>query len=182
LVRDCLVGEVVLAGLRVMKKASLYGLYVLLGVVSYGATNLLIQWIVPQGLLWIVLLPVFVPATVSLVYLLLSRRHPHSQYPLGLPLFMVLGIWLFGPLAITLDPGFSLPVPLGDFLFMWAFFPWTTFVWAIYTGSLSGLLITSFLLPLYSMVAKTRCRTSSGSQPPPATDHPDLAFWILVPK
>jgi len=64
-------------------------------------------------------------------------------------------------------------VPLGDFLFMWAFFPWTTFVLAIYTGNLSGLLLTSCLLFVYSIAAAKRHKGSGSSPLPPTTEEPD---------
>jgi len=150
-----------------MKKARFFGLYTLIGAESHWATDLLIHWIVPQGLLWIVLLTILVPAIVSLVYFLLSRRHPHSQYPFGLPLFMLLGIWLFGPWAISLGPDFSFPLSVELIYFI---FPVVTFMLAGYSGSLFGLLLTSCLLFVYSIAAYTRHKGSGGSPPRPTNE------------
>ncbi len=158
-----------------MKKARFYALYTLIGAVSYWATDLLIRWIVPQDLIHVALLTVLVPAIVSLVYFLLSPRHPHSQYVLGLPLFMLLGIWLFGPLTVTLGQGSISSASLVDVLFMWAIFPGTTFMLATYSGSWGGLVITSCLLVIYSIsVPKSK---ASSSSPLPSTNgdpKPDL--------
>ena len=159
-----------------MKKARVFGLYTLIGAVSYWATDLLIHWAVPQGLLWIVLLTVLLPAIVSLVYFLLLRRHPHSQHPLGLPLFMLLGIWVFGPWATTVSSGFS----SGDVLVMVVLFPILTLVLAADTGSLGGLLITSCLLPIYSIVAETRHKASGGSPLPSTSEDPKLDLMDVL--
>ena len=151
-----------------MKKARFYVLYTLIGAVSYWVPDLLIHRILHDSLLWFLLLTLFVPAIVSLVYFLLFLRHPHSQYVLGLPLFMLLGIWLFGPLTVTLGQGSISSASLVDVLFMWAIFPGTTFMLATYSGSLGGLVITSCLLVIYSIsVPKPKV---SGGSPLPSTN------------
>ncbi len=91
---------------------------------------------------------------------------------------------MFGPWATTVSSGISFTS--GDVLVMFALFPISTLILATDTGSLGGLLITSCLLPLYSMVAETRHKASGGSPLPSTSEDPKLDLmdglsgWKLI--
>jgi hypothetical protein len=107
-----------------------------------------------------------VPVIVGVTWFRLSRREPYRNYPSGFPLFMLLGIWALGPLAIAatmqvLGGRFLEPDQLQGFWLVWAAFPATTFIMATYSGSLGGLIITTFLLLVVSIIAGFRHKASN---------------------
>ena len=59
-------------------------------------------------------------------------------------------------------------------------FPIATLLLATETGSLFGLLITSCLLPIYSMVAETRYKASGGSPLPSTSEDPKLDLMDVL--
>ncbi len=132
-------------------------IYVFLGAGVYWGTDIAIQWSLQGTKIWIFLLTFFVPVVVLTTYILIRRKPTHAKHPFGLPLFMLFGIWMFGPLAIAIGV-----IPHGgtflesghfqDFLYIWVIFPATTFMMATYSGSLGGLLLTSVLLIIFATV------------------------------
>lgn len=126
-----------------MGRAKHYGLYILVGAAAYWIPDILIQWLRPPHRVWILMLTVLVPAIVGMVWFFLSQRPSHSRFRVGLPLFMLLGIWLLGPFAIAIGimPAggkFLETGHLGEFMMLWALFPVSTFIMSTYSGSLGG--------------------------------------------
>lgn len=148
-----------------MERIKIYGLFFLVGAAAYWGSDALVQLIHPPHPIWILLLTAGVPFVVGLVWYRLFRTASFKTYPKAFPLVMLLGIWALGPVAMAvvaqLQGGtFMDAEKLGGFLVVWAMFPMTTFVMSTYSGSLGGLLITTVLLPILSLVASRKLRTS----------------------
>lgn len=149
-----------------MDRAKHYALYLLVGATTHWVPDILIQWVRPPHYIWISLLTFLVPVIVGAVWYLLSRRPAHSRYPAGLPLLMLLGIWMLGPLAITigilpaggkfLDSG-----QLGSFFMLWAMFPVSTFIISTYSGSLGGIVLATLILLVAAFVSSARRKAST---------------------
>ena len=134
-----------------MRRVRHYALYLLVGAAAYWLPDILVQWLRPPKSIWLFLLTFFVPAVVGATWFLLSRKAPHSGYPVGLPLCMLLGIWIVGPLAMAIGTipfggTFLDPDQLDSFLMMWAAIPMTTIMMATYSGSLGGVGLATFML------------------------------------
>jgi hypothetical protein len=141
-----------------MSRVKHYTLYLLVGALSYWVPDILVQWLHLPKSIWIFLLTFFVPTVVGVTWFLLSRKVPHSGYPVGLPLSMLLGIWMLGPLAMaigTLPSGgtFLEPDQLESFLVIWAAFPMTTFMMATYSGSLGGVGLATLTLVIAAIAS-----------------------------
>lgn len=149
-----------------MERAKHYVLYILVGAAVHWVPDILIQWVRPPHYIWISLLTFFVPVVVGVAWFLLSRRPAHSRFPAGLPLFMLLGIWLFGPLAIAIG---ILPAggkfletdQLGGFFMLWAMFPASTFMMSTYSGSLGGVGLATLVLIVAAAVSRVRRKASN---------------------
>lgn len=79
---------------------------------------------------------------------------------------MLLGIWMFGPLAIaigTIPTGakFLETGQIGGFFMMWAAFPVSTFMMSTYSGSLGGLVLSTLLLLIAAIFSAVRGKISS---------------------
>ena len=80
-------------------------------------------------------------------------RGKHVNGP-SIALFMLLGIWMLGPICMTIGATFSgggFSHPVDRMFVVWLtiftiFFPIYTFIMATYDGTLLGLLLTSILL------------------------------------
>jgi len=134
-----------------MKRVKQYILYIFIGAGTYWLPDIAIQWTLFDTRLWILLLTFLIPVTVTITYSLLFRNEKHARHPIGLPLSMLIGIWLLGPLAIAIGVQphggtFFSSSNVQDFLKMWAYMPASTFMMSTYSGSLGGLLITSIIL------------------------------------
>jgi len=166
-----------------MERIKHYALYAMVGAIAYWVPDILIQWLQPPHRVWITLLTFFVPASAAAAWFLLSRRPSHAQFRVGLPMFMLLGIWLLGPLAIAIGmvPAggkFLEPEQLSGFLMLWAMFPIATFTMSTYSGSLGGVGLVTLILLLAAAISGARGKTSnitverdaspqSGSRPSP---------------
>ena len=144
-----------------MKKAKLYGVFFLIGGVVYWGSDILFHWLKPAHFVWISLLTFGVPVIVGLTWYYLFKRHPFDLYPFGFPIFMLLGIWALGPLGIAIGMHpmggkFFEPDQVMGFLQLWVAFPLATFTMATYSGSLGGVIITTFLLIIVSLISKKR--------------------------
>jgi hypothetical protein len=142
-----------------MERASHYVLYVMVGAITYWVPDILIQWIRPPHVVWILLLTFFVPTLVATTWFVLSRQPRHSRFRIGLPLCMLLGIWSLDPLAIAIGmvPNggtFLEPEQLGEFLVFWVMFPLATFIMSTYSGSLGGVGLVTLVLLLASVISR----------------------------
>lgn len=134
-----------------MKRIKQYILYILLGAGTYWLPDIIIQWTLYDTRIWILLLTFLIPVIVTITYSLLFRSEKHARYPVGLPLSMLIGVWLLGPLAIAIGiqphgGTFLSSGNIKEFLMMWAYLPASTFMMSTYSGRLGGLLITSIIL------------------------------------
>ena len=87
-----------------MKRVKYYTIYFLVGAASYWVPDFIIQWIFSivvrifgEGkffIIWILLLTFLVPSIVGVTWFLFLKKEPHSYYPVGLPICMLLGIWV----------------------------------------------------------------------------------------
>jgi hypothetical protein len=149
-----------------MERAKHYALYILVGAAAYWVPDILIQWIRPSHRVWISLLTFFVPAVVFATWFLLSRLPAHSRFHAGLPLFMLLGIWMLGPLAIAIGnvPGggkFFETEQLGGFFMLWAMFPVSTFIMSTYSGSLGGVGLATLVLLVVAAISSASRKASN---------------------
>ncbi|MCL2296961.1 MAG: hypothetical protein FWC38_09710 [Proteobacteria bacterium] len=135
-----------------MERAKHYALYLVVGAIAYWVPDILIQWLLrPSPRLWMLFLTFFAPAVVAVTWFLLSRKPSHARFFFGLPMFMLLGVWLFGPLAIAIGAlpsggTFFEPDQLFDFFSLWVMFPIATFTMSTYSGSLGGVCLATLIL------------------------------------
>lgn len=99
----------------------------------------------------------------------ISKIAPYSNFPRTFPLAMLLGIWFFGPLAIAVggipNGGTFLTLEnMPQFFYLWAIFPFSTFVMSTYSGSLGGvILVTLTLLITASVKASNKSSNSDAA-------------------
>ena len=147
-----------------MTRLKFYSLFLLIGALSYWLTDVAIHFMLRGGVN-IILQAVVVPIVVTLTYFY-SRNKIGQQFAVGLPLFMILGIWMFGPLGITIgtisgEETFLELVNLKDFFSLWAIFPVSTFVMSAYGGSMWGLVLTTIMLIIFAMIARRKTEASN---------------------
>ena len=104
------------------------------------------------------------PACALGTYQWLRRRFP--LLPTAVPLWMLLGIWILGPLGIAiglipLGGTFLSPDRIGGFLWIWLLFPMTTFVMSTYSGSLGGVILVTLLLLVVAALGRRRVAASN---------------------
>lgn len=126
-----------------MESTKRYGWFFLVGAAAYWGTDAVIQWTHPLHRIWISLLTFGVPSVVGVVWYRLFRKARYGNCPKAFPLFMLLGIWALGPLAIAVTMQFLggtfLDIEkLQGFFMLWAAFPATTFIMSTYSGSLGA--------------------------------------------
>ncbi|KPK51806.1 MAG: hypothetical protein AMS22_10305 [Thiotrichales bacterium SG8_50] len=151
-----------------MERAKHYGLYILVGAAAFWIPDILIQWLRPPHRIWILMLTFLVPAIVGMVWLFLSQHPSHSRFRAGLPLFMLLGIWLLGPMAIAIE---ALPTGgkfldsghLGEFMMLWAMFPVSTFIMSTYSGSLGGVGLATLMLIVAAAYSAVRSKAPNSN-------------------
>lgn len=149
-----------------MDRIKHYGLYFLVGAVAYWIPDILIQWIRPPHKIWIALLTFFVPLVVGVLWYKLGKKEKFKKYPVGFPLFMLLGIWTVAPLAIAIGM-----IPAGgrffesgqieNFLTIMAFFPMATIHMSTYSGSLGGISLITLVLLVVSVISGIRRNASN---------------------
>jgi hypothetical protein len=144
-------------------RLKLYILFLLIGALSYWLTDIAIHFML-RGVN-IVLQTVVVPIVVALTYFY-SRKKIGQQFAVGFPLFMILGIWMFGPLGIAIGatPVGGTFLELGnlkDFFSLWAIFPLSIFIMSTYGGSLWGLVLTTMMLIVFAMIARRKTEVSN---------------------
>jgi len=152
--------------------------YVALGGFSFWAPDVLLHWLRGYQFsgLDVRILTVLLPITTALVVAIVWKRYPKKENRRLGALFALLGIWLFGPLMMSIGwtfsgGGFSKPdwhfVLIGT-----SFFPAATFMASTYDGTLGALLLTTALLPflsiLCSLIDRRRLREGAAAPNPPA--------------
>lgn len=128
--------------------------YLTLGGFSFWAPSVFLHWLRAYRFSrWDVLgLTVLLPITTGLVLAIDWKRFLKTENRLSAALLALLGIWLFGPLMMSVSATFSgggMSQPEG-----WHFallgtclFPVFTFIMSTYDGTLAALLLTTVLLP-----------------------------------
>ena len=125
--------------------------FILIGAASYWIPDILIHWLNPRVTVWIALLTLLAPAVSGLTWCLLSVKERYKRSPASFPLLMLLGIWIFGPLAMAVGviPAggkFLTAEALPSFLSLWAVSPLSTWAMSLYSGSLGGIVIVTLTL------------------------------------
>ncbi len=128
-----------------------YFWFFILGAIGYWFPHIFIQWLgIPQpGALY--LYTIILPTSVMIVWKVLYKNYREKNADIGLSLSMILGIWLFGPLAIAIGTmphgGTFLDIEnISEFLNMWMVFPASTMSMSLYSSSLGGLVLATALL------------------------------------
>lgn len=106
----------------------------------------------------VIALTILLPLITCLALAFCWRIRITPQDKLTFALFAVLGIWLFGPVMMSVSAsntggGFSRPDGLHVVLVETCVFPVFTFIMSTYDGTLGALLLTSVLLPLMSALS-----------------------------
>ena len=132
-----------------MERARHYGLFFGFGPVAYWLPDALIHYTRLPAPFEMLASTLVVPLVTVAAYQWMRRRLP--QYRRATPLFMLLGVWVLGPLAIAVEMAplggtFLQADHLADFLKLWVVFPALTFMMSTYSGSLGGLLVVSVAL------------------------------------
>lgn len=131
-----------------MKIFYLYFKIALLGAGSFWLPDIFIHALTGKdfGGIRVLLITVLLPLSTLIVFRVLCRYN-RKLHPLKLALFMLLGIWMLGPLSIVVEASFS----MGELLITdwWmvlkanAFFPLTTWVMSAYDGSMGALILVT---------------------------------------
>jgi hypothetical protein len=137
-----------------MTKLKIYSIFVLLGGLIFWLTDIAIHFLTRFSIYWLIGLTVLTPIVVVVAYYKIRKRIK-SEYRVGLPFFMFIGIWFFGPLGMGIGamPTGGTFFSSGNFkgiLTLWAAFPLTTWMMSAYSGSMFGILITTFILLLFT--------------------------------
>ena len=140
----------------------------LIGAGSYWLPDIAIQLVLSDNLLWIILLTAVVPTIVITTWYKQYKSKTFYHYPKAYPLFMLLGIWATGPIAIAVSMQFNggtfFKMELEMFLIMWISFPLSTFMLSTYSGSLGGIIIVSLALLKVSSIASQKYKTSNKNE------------------
>jgi hypothetical protein len=124
----------------------------------------------------ILVLTVLLPITTALVVAIDWKLRLNTENRLPAALFVLLGIWLFGPLMMSvgwtfIGAGFSKPGGWHLVLMGTALFPLLTFMMSAYDGTLGALLLTTALIPLlpaiHSLIDRRRLRDGAAVPNPP---------------
>jgi len=135
-----------------MKKLKTYSFFVLFAGLIYWLTDIAIHFLTKFSAYWLIGLTVGTPIVVVFTYYQIRKRI-ESEYRVGLPFFMLIGIWFFGPIgmgigAMPTGGTFFSSGNLKGLLTLWAAFPLTTWMMSAYSGSMFGIIITTFILLL----------------------------------
>ncbi|BAF72446.1 hypothetical protein [Sulfurovum sp. NBC37-1] len=137
----------------------------LIGAASYWLPDIAMQLILPENPLWIILLTLVVPVIVITTWYKQYKSEFFYHYPKVYPLFMLLGIWATGPVAIAISMQFKggtfFEMGLESFLIMWISFPVSTFIMSTYSGDLGGVIIVSLALLKASSIASKKYKASN---------------------
>jgi hypothetical protein len=129
--------------------------YLTLGGFSFWAPSVFLHGLRGSGFSrWDVLaLTVLLPVTTGLGLFLDWKRFRNTENRLSAALLALLGIWLFGPLMMSVGAtfrggGLSQPEGWDIVLLGTCLFPVFTLIMSTYDGTLAALLLTTLLLPL----------------------------------
>lgn len=131
--------------------------YAPLGAFSFWAPSVFLHWL--RGYRFsgsdVIGLTVLLPITTGMVVSIDAKRCLKTENRLPAALFALLGIWLFGPLMMSVGAtfsggGFSQPEGWRFVLVGTGFFPIFTFIGSTYDGTLGALLLTTATLPFLS--------------------------------
>lgn len=147
-----------------MIKLKHYSVFVLLGGLSCWLADIAIKFTLEGKLFWIALV-FFVPLSVVIAYFSVKQK-VEQKYAVSLPLFMIVGIWVFGPLGIAIGA-----IPTGGtfltagnikgFLTLWAGFPISTWLMAPYSGSVGAIFLSPVILLILTLINARKQRTKS---------------------
>jgi hypothetical protein len=145
------------------------------GGLSYWLLDILVHAISLPAPFGIVILTVLVPGLVVWTYLSLRRRFP--QHPRAVPLYMLLGIWIMGPLGIAIGmipagATFLNTENIGEFLGLWLMFPVSTFVMSTYSGSLGGVILVTLALVVCAVIGGRGLSASNPLMQPTGQEKP----------
>jgi hypothetical protein len=128
--------------------------YMPLAGLSFWAPDVLLHWLHGYWFsgLDVVVLTVLLPLTTALVVAIVLKRSVNTENRLLSALSALVGIWLFGPLMMSVGAtssggGFSQPNGWHVVLIGTCLFPVFTFMMSTYDGTLGALLLTTALLP-----------------------------------
>jgi hypothetical protein len=128
--------------------------YVPLGGFIFWAPSVFLHWLRGYRFsrLDVLGLTVLLPITTGLVLVIDWKRWLKIENRLPAALFALLGIWLFGPLMMSVSGtfsggGISQPDGWHFILIGTCLFPMFTFIMSTYDGTLGALLLTTALLP-----------------------------------
>jgi hypothetical protein len=153
--------------------------YVPLGGFSFWAPDVFLHWLRGYRFsgLDVLVLTVLLPITTALVVAFVWKRRLNTENRLLTALFALLGIWLFGPLmmsvgAIFTGGGFS----RADGWNLWLMTnPVFTLMMSTYDGTLGALLLTTAVLPflsaLHSLIDRRRLKGDAAGPNPQMKRH-----------
>ena len=140
-------------------------LSVVLGAGLFWIPDIALHAVAATGLAagHVLVLTGLLPITCGLGFAYRCRAQMKVAMRLTVAGLMVLGVWLFGPLAMTAGATFSgggfsqseAPV-LPGLLGMTAMFPLTTFMMSAYDGTLGALVVVTILLPIVAVLSRPK--------------------------
>jgi hypothetical protein len=138
--------------------------YLTLGGFSFWAPSVFLHWLRGYGFSrWDVFaLTVLLPVTTGLVFARDWKRFRNTEDRLSAALLALLGIWLLGPLMMSVGAtfrsgGLSQAEGWDIVLLGTCLFPVFTLIMSTYDGTLAALLITTLLMALTAHRASHRC-------------------------
>ena len=138
-----------------IRKVKSYLIFTLAGGTVYWGLYIVCRWVLGGHLVWLISITLLVPLLVAYVFLFVRGKVRNQESPKVIALFMLLGIWIFGPLGLAIG---ELPrgviLDVRGLLSLWAAFPFSTFMLATYNYSILSLMITTIMLMIFAAVFK----------------------------
>ena len=85
-----------------------YILFMLIGATLYWALDGIVQFLQPDrtirifSIVWFSVRIFGVPILVAVAWYMLQKKESFKDYPISFPFYMLLGIWVFGPLGMLI--------------------------------------------------------------------------------
>lgn len=130
-----------------MKKSRIWLVCPLLGALVFWGTDALVTRFATElsTAVWIIVKILLLPLSCGLTYWFFVKRTSSQALLMTSAMAMLLGIWFGGPLYYLLFYAKTMKTPMGmgEMVIYIAFFPLSTLLVSLFSGSFGGLMVTT---------------------------------------